>query len=105
MDSMEVANHIRNKRRMRVAYRRQSDEMTGIHNLAPLDVRAGDSRRTQRTLYLWAWCYSCGRAEMLLISRIDAVTTLDESFDPAEVMSRWPRDRWPLAEWTVSRDW
>jgi hypothetical protein len=77
-----------------------------MHEIAPVDVRPGDTERTSTTLYLWAWCFAEEEAEMHLLDRVLKVQILDDSFDPSRLASDWPVKRWPVPdEWTVPRDW
>jgi len=99
----ELITAIRSERRVRLSYRRQSDEVVSLHEVAPIDIRTGWSAKTSHTLYLWAFCFAEEKAEMHLLSRIIAVTVLPQNFSPSEVLRDWP---WPLPEaWTVEREW
>ena len=109
MSSPEVvAGHRRNSRHAPGEARlpSQRDEVTSIHEVAPLDVRAGWTERTDHLLYVWAWCYAEDKAEMHLLDRVEAVVGVAKSFDPQVVLAEWTRTAWPLPdEWEVSRDW
>lgn len=77
-----------------------------LHEVAPIDIRSGERRGTEKTLYLWAWCFAENELEMHVLARIEKVIELDEPFSPDHVFSMWPKDRWPVPEtWAVPRDW
>jgi predicted DNA-binding transcriptional regulator YafY len=95
---------IRLRHRIRLVYTRQADEVTTLHEVAPLDIRPGDTRRTQDVLYLLAWCYAEARPEMHLVRRIDRVVELEPEFELAEILKNWPTEKWPIPDdWVVSR--
>ncbi len=91
---------------VRLVYRRKSDEVVSVHEIAPLDIREGWTEKTATTLYLWAWCFAESQAEMHVLERVIGVTLLNRVFQPPELLRRWPTDRWPLPDaWRVQRDW
>ncbi|HEX9123545.1 MAG TPA: WYL domain-containing protein [Actinomycetota bacterium] len=97
---------IQGRHRVKLVYRRQLDGVTSIHEIAPLDIRGGDTSRTANTLYLWAWCFAEQEAEMHLMDRVERVLELDQVFDTDDLLARWPTRRWPLPKsWSVPRDW
>jgi predicted DNA-binding transcriptional regulator YafY len=97
---------IAERRRVRLVYQRQADEVTTIHEVAPMDLRPGDTQRTAHTVYLWAWCFAEDRLELHLMSRVKRADLLDGFFDPAPLLARWPEDIWPrFPTWNVPRDW
>jgi len=101
-----VVTAIESARKVRLAYRRQSDEVTSLHEIAPVDVRPGWTDRTRNNQYLWAWCYAEGKAEMHLVDRIEGAFLLESEFDPAAVLRDWRDTGWPLPDtWEVRREW
>jgi predicted DNA-binding transcriptional regulator YafY len=105
-DVTALVEAIQNCRRVRLVYRRQLDGVTSMHEVAPLDLRPGDTGRTATTIYLWAWCFAEQEAEMHLLDRVLRAQALEARFDPTEIAGAWPMKRWPIpAEWTVPRDW
>jgi predicted DNA-binding transcriptional regulator YafY len=97
---------IQHRKRVRLAYQRKADEVVSIHEIAPVDIRIGWTPDTSGQLYVWAWCYAEDRLEMHLLDRVVRVIHLDETFDPASILHRWPRDRWPIPDdWSVPREW
>ena len=108
MDSRVEAltDAIKQHRVVRLGYSRQSDGVLSLHNVAPLDLRPGESARTANTVYLWAYCFEESRVETHILDRVRSVHRTADLFDPAEILARWPRHKWPLpAEWVVPRDW
>jgi hypothetical protein len=76
-----------------------------LHEVAPIDIRFGESPRTATTRYLLAYCFDQERPEMHLLSNCRAVSTTDRQFSPHDVRARWP-DRWPMPDqWFVQREW
>jgi predicted DNA-binding transcriptional regulator YafY len=97
---------IAERRRVRLAYRRQKDAVISVHEVAPIDLRPGDTLRTANTVYLWAWCFAEDRLELHILARVLRAQLLDAVFDPEPLLSRWPEDIWPrFEEWVVPRDW
>jgi len=97
---------IQEKKRVRLAYERQADGVTSVHEVAPFDVRPGETARTSKVGYLWAWCYSEARPEMHILHRIRKVVPLSDGFDPSDLLSRWPKDKWPPpSTWVIPREW
>src|SRR5687767_5706652 len=95
---------IEGRRIVRVAYVRQSDGVLSLHHLAPIDIRPGDTLKTSRTQYLWAWCFEEGKAETLILDRIQRVLQTEEVFSPGEVLGSWATN-WPMPDsWIVPRD-
>lgn len=90
---------------VRLAYNRL-DGITTIHEVAPIDISPGETARTQRTLYLMAWCLVEDQPEMHILDQVVSAVSVGRSFRPSEFLSRWPTERWPLpVEWHVSRLW
>lgn len=79
--------------------------LTSMHEVAPIDVRLGDTRDTEGELYLWAWCYAENKPETHLVSRIIRAFATDTPFDGHSILKAWV-DHWPLPpDWTVPRQW
>lgn len=96
---------IRSAKRVRLIYRRKYDEVTSVHEIAPVDIRRGPRETTGDTPYLWAWCFAEDKLETHFLDRIERVIVLDEIFDPAQILGRWP-EQWPRPdEWVVPREW
>jgi predicted DNA-binding transcriptional regulator YafY len=100
---------IRECRIVRLAYRRQRDEIITLHNVAPVDIRAGGTEWLKARTYLWAYCYDESRLERHLLDRVVSVTISEEVFKPRAILEKWP-DGWLVPEeWTVprgdDRDW
>ena len=93
------------QKRVRLGYRRQADEVTSVHEVAPLDIQPGDTTRTRGSEYLWAWCFAEDKLERHLMQRILRVEILDVEFDPEWVYERWPQGWLRPAEWRVPRPW
>jgi predicted DNA-binding transcriptional regulator YafY len=90
-------------RRVRLTYSRQADEVTSIHEVAPIDIRGGDTPRTKQTFYLWAWCFAEDKLERHLLDRIVRVDGLQATFDPGAIYRRWP-EGWPMPDtWNIPR--
>jgi len=94
---------------VRLAYRRQRDEIITLHRVAPVDIRAGGTEWLKARTYLWAYCYDESRLERHLLDRVVSVTRSDEGFVPRDILRKWP-DGWLIPEvWTVPRgeesDW
>jgi predicted DNA-binding transcriptional regulator YafY len=101
-----LAEAIKRARVVRLVYRRQSDEVVSIHEIAPIDLRPGWTRKTASILYLWAWCFAEGKLEMHLMERVQRVIETGRTFDPALILSNWPEESWPLPEtWEIQRQW
>lgn len=101
-----LAEAIKNHRIVRIAYSRKGDDVLSLHYVAPVDIRPGETSRTADTMYLWAYCFDESRVEMHLLGRVRSVLATGDHFDPADILVRWPTERWPLpAEWVVERDW
>jgi hypothetical protein len=101
-----LAGAIQTRQIVRLAYRRKEDEVITLHEVAPLDIRRGDSSSTALVQYLWTWCYAQERAEIHLLGRIVRATTLTMTFDPDDILGQWPTWKWPLpSEWSIPRDW
>lgn len=91
---------------MRLAYNRQADGVTSMHEVAPIDIRPGWTPRIQHLVYLWAWCFAESKAEMHLLERVEFAIPLSEKFDAAAILQSWKESAWPLPdEWFVPRDW
>jgi predicted DNA-binding transcriptional regulator YafY len=96
---------IRNAEKVRLVYVRQRDEIVSIHDVAPVDIRHGDTPRTASTLYVWAWCFAEDKPETHFLDRIQRVLDTGDTFEPSEVVARWV-DHWPLPDgWEVDRSW
>ena len=94
-----------NRRRVRLAYSRQSDGVTSIHEVAPIDVQPGDTPRTADVAYLWAWCFAEAKLERHLMDRVLKAELLEQAFDPEWVLAQWPYG-WPRPNtWQIPRDW
>lgn len=79
--------------------------VVSMHDVAPIDVRPGDTPRTSSTLYLWAWCFAEDKPETHLVSRIRRVSPTGNTFDGPEILDLWVA-HWPLPEgWKVPRTW
>ncbi len=91
---------------VRLGYLRQRDGVVSLHHVAPIDIRLGDTPRTGGTWYLWAYCFEEDRLEMHLLERVRSATLTDRSFNPREILAKWPEPEWPLPkEWVVPRSW
>lgn len=96
---------IRGQERVRLVYARQRDEVVSIHEVAPIDIRPGDTPRTAATLYVWAWCFAESKPETHLLARIQRVLDTADTFDAAAMLKAWI-DHWPLPDgWKVERSW
>ena len=103
--TVELEEAITQRRIVRVAYVRQSDGVVSLHHVAPIDIRLGDTLKTSGTRYLWAWCFEEGKAETLIVDRIQRVVPTAEVFNPKAVLSSWASN-WPMPDsWAVPRDW
>jgi predicted DNA-binding transcriptional regulator YafY len=92
-------------RLVRLGYSRKADGVVSLHHVAPVDIRRGDTAATEDTWYLWAYCVEEARLERHLVDRIVSATGDDQSFDPRDVLRRWP-EGWPLPdEWVIPRQW
>ena len=88
---------------VRLVYARQSDEVVSIHDIAPVDIRPGETPKTSSTLYIWAWCFAEDKPETHLLDRIHRVLATGETFELSAILARWPED-WPLPDkWAVPR--
>ena len=100
--SLAIASRVR----LRLAYRRAKDDVTSVHEIAPIDIRFGDRPTTHGKRYLWAWCFATNELEMHAIDRVVRAIPLATTFDPSEILARWPRRRWPIPyDWEIPRDW
>jgi hypothetical protein len=105
-DIQSLVEAIQRKLVIRLVYRRQADEVVSIHEVAPVDIRPGWSPRTAKLLYLWGWCFAENKLEMHLVHRIEKAILTESTFDPKDVLSKWPREGWPIPEtWEVPREW
>jgi hypothetical protein len=99
----ELAGAIARCRVVRLAYRRQRDEVITLHYVAPVDIRAGGTDRLAERTYLWAFCYDESRLERHLLDRVVSVDSTDRGFQPADILRQWP-DGWLIPdEWTIPR--
>lgn len=79
--------------------------VVGIHDVAPIDVRPGDTPATAKELYLWAWCFAEDKPETHTLTRIRRATATGDTFDGGQILSQWV-EHWPLpASWVVPRAW
>ena len=93
------------RRIVRLGYARQRDEIVSLHRVAPIDIRAGETRNTANRVYLWAYCYEESLVETHLLDRIRSVTLTEDRFSPPAIFAQWP-ETWPLPDaWAVPRDW
>lgn len=101
----QITTAIDNREILRIGYSHLHGGPLSLHRIAPVDVRPGDSAKTSRTLYLWAFCYDRNQPETHLLTGIRTLTETSETFDPLLVLRMWP-DRWPLPPtWAIPRDW
>lgn len=98
-----LVSAIQGCRIIRLAYRRQRDEVISLHYVAPVDIRVGVTDATKGRTYLWAYCFDENRLERHLLDRIVSVTASDEAFSPREILSKWPEGWLIPDEWTVPR--
>lgn len=104
-DRIRLTSAIRDHNNVQLAYRRL-DGSTSLHLVAPIDIRHGNTPATEAHEYLWAFCYAESRAEMHRCEGILTVRVMDTAFEPAELLSNWPVERWPLpSKWQVARRW
>lgn len=106
----DATGHIRNLvdaithcRVVRLAYRRQRDEVITLHHVAPVDIRAGATERLAERIYLWAFCYDEGRLERHLLDRIVSAEATERGFQPADILRQWPEGWLIPEEWMVPR--
>jgi predicted DNA-binding transcriptional regulator YafY len=100
-----IADAIQARRRLRLVYQRKADDVVSVHEVAPVDVRPGDTPRTANTTYVWAWCFAEDKLERHLLDRVLKAQKLEDGFDPEEILRRWP-EGWPRPiTWAVPRDW
>ncbi len=79
--------------------------VVGIHDVAPIDVRPGDTPATSKTLYVWAWCFAEDKPETHTLTRIRRATPTGEKFDGGRILAQWV-EHWPLPDqWVVPRSW
>jgi len=97
-----VREAIREKRKLYVRYRSDPRAPLEAYQVAPLDIKAGKTAKTQANDYLWVYSYEHGHILMLRLERVLGVELSEETFDPAEIMADW-KDKSP--EWNVPRDW
>src|SRR5439155_37005 len=88
---------IQNRVIVRLGYARQRDEIVSLHRVAPVDIRAGETRNTGGRAYLWAYCYEEALVETHLMGRIRSVTLTAEHFRPTAIFAQWPK-AWPIPE-------
>ena len=101
----EIAEAIGACRRLRLVYTRKADGVTSIHEVAPVDIRPGDTPATATNEYLWAWCFAEDKLERHLLDRVRSVEILPTRFEPAEILARWPSG-WPQpSTWRIGRTW
>lgn len=99
-----VVGAIRSHRKLQLGYRRRDGSLS-LHTVAPVDLQMGNRAGTESTEYLWAYCFAEEKAELHACERILSVRALGESFEPADVLGRWP-DRWTLPnDWAIDRIW
>lgn len=100
-----IAQAIAEAATVRLVYKHRNDETVSIHEIAPIDLRPGDTDRTARIFYLWAWCLAEDKLESHIASRILKVIPTGQSFDAAEILARWAESG-PLPDrWVVPRTW
>lgn len=100
-----IVEAIKRKRVIRLGYARNSDGVVSLHDVAPIDVRPGDTTATASRLYLWAYCLAEQRLETHIFDRVITAQPTDREFSAHFVDSVWPAN-WPRpAKWEISRDW
>jgi len=92
---------IRQKRKLHVRYRPDSEAPVEAYLVAPLDVKPGKTPATRANDYLWVYSYEHGHVISLRLGRVLGVELSEETFDPAELTAGWKKS----PEWNVPREW
>lgn len=102
----ELVRAVIGKATLRLVYSNLKKKgIVSVHDVAPIDVRPGDTPATAKTLYLWAWCFAEGKPETHTLTRIRRATRTGDTFDGGRILSQWV-EQWPLPDrWVVPRSW
>lgn len=99
----DLVSAIQACRIVRLAYRRQRDEVVSLHYVAPVDIRVFTDPSGDR-LHLWAYCFDERRLERHLLDRVVSVVDGGDTFSPREILAKWPAGWLLPGEWTVPRE-
>lgn len=91
---------IHGKRKLRIVFYSEDDGQNVERTCAPMDYAAGARIKDGIPRY-WVWDYDSDEKNHplpLRSERIVSLTTLDQSFDPAEFVT-WKTN------WQIARDW
>jgi hypothetical protein len=95
---------IRERKKVQLGYKRL-DGSVSLHTVAPLDIRQGETAKTERSDYLWAYCFAEGRLESHILTRVLTVLVRAETFASREILALCPPSWDAPRDWSVHRKW
>jgi predicted DNA-binding transcriptional regulator YafY len=95
-----VQEAIRQKRRVIVRYRPDAEGTIQTYEVAPLDIKPGETGTTRTNDYLWVYSFEHGHILSLRLERVLSAEISEEAFAPDEILADWQE-----REWNVPREW